>query len=157
MAFKGISGKADRQVARYQLSAPVVFFWKLEKQTRMRAEGTLRDIGPRGIFVFGKNVPPLNVETHVEILLPPIREDSKPVRIKGVGRVIRRHLGPENVGFALLSTSLLLRPATARTSQPLHAEANELPGAAPNFHPRRHRASAVSGSALFRRSVGKEG
>src|SRR6478609_1711843 len=112
MATKGTSGKVDRQVARYQLTAPVVFFWKLEKQTRMRAEGTLRDIGPRGIFIFGKTIPPLNVEAHVEILLPPIREDCKPVRIKGVGRVIRRHLGPENVGFALLSTSLLLRPAT---------------------------------------------
>ena len=106
-----VAGRTGRKVARYQLSAPVIFFWKPDRHSRMRAEGTLSDIGTRGIFVLGHTIPPLDVDIHFEILLPPLHEDSSPVRIKGVGRVVREHQGPMRSGFALLSFGLLLRPA----------------------------------------------
>jgi hypothetical protein len=109
-------GRATRTVARYQLSAPVIIFWKPDRHSRMRAEGTLFDIGTRGIYVLCATIPPLDVDIHFEILLPPLHEDSSPVRIKGVGRVVREQQGPVRSGFALLSYGLLLRPA-ARTDQ----------------------------------------
>lgn len=100
-----------RNHARYRVRAPVFFSWKDVAAGNQRGEGMTRDIGTGGMFVWTDVNPPLGASLRVEVLLPRIDQEAKPLCIEASGHVIRaesRHGTDGGPGFGFSGDALVL-------------------------------------------------
>jgi len=98
-----------RKNNRYRLNAPVVFFWKDEGNAQHAGTGRTRDIGLGGAFVFTKICPPLEAPLHLEVVLPTVYIEVRPLKVEGDGQVIRVEPGVPGGGFAAAIRHFSLR------------------------------------------------
>jgi hypothetical protein len=101
-----------RKHNRYRLDAPVSFIWRDEREIQHEGTGLTRDIGLGGVFVFTPACPPLEVPVHVELMLPRLHSEARPLLVQGNGQVIRVEPGgPSGTGggFAATIKRFLLR------------------------------------------------
>jgi hypothetical protein len=90
-----------RKSRRYSLSAPAVFLWERPDGLLQEGEGTIRDIGDRGVFILGDLAPPLGGHVDVDVYLPCLEPGRNAVRLHGEGTVIRVDRDPDGIqGFA---------------------------------------------------------
>jgi hypothetical protein len=101
-----------RKDTRYRLDAPVSFFWRDEREVQHYGTGLTHDIGLGGVFVFTQACPPLEVSVHVELVLPKVHSQAKPLVVQGDGQVVRVEPGgPSGTagGFAANIKRFVLR------------------------------------------------
>ena len=101
----------SRKVPRYPVQAPVTFTWSEEGQA-MQGNGWTRDISEVGVFVYSAQCPPPGSETQLEVVLPPLGEAGRILRIRmeaAVLRVSAETSKPEGSGFALKSHHAILK------------------------------------------------
>jgi hypothetical protein len=102
----------SRKSVRYQIGVPAFFSWKAKGRRRV-GEGVTRDISAEGMFVSTSSSPPAEVQIRIEIVLPPLHTGAPPLRIRGVGKVIRTETGSATAGFALASQAFALQNGAA--------------------------------------------
>jgi hypothetical protein len=114
----GSTGQIDRRKqARFRLIAEVTFFWFDMNGTRLRGQGTTQDVSSEGVLVVSQTAPPVGAALLYEVFLPKLSADSAPMRMKGVGMVVRAAAALDKAGerFAIHAPSSLLtspqRPA----------------------------------------------
>jgi hypothetical protein len=94
---------------RYRLDLPMTFRWRdLQGRERVGA-GFTHDVSAVSIFVFSRDLPPLNGMLHCEMKLPRLR-DAGCVPVTVSGRVVRLVEGGNwrQHGFAVLGEMLHL-------------------------------------------------
>jgi hypothetical protein len=117
-----------RKHYRYQLGAPVMFFWKDARDTQHEGIGLTRDICVRGLFAFTASPPPLESEVKLKVFLPPGRSAVPPLRIQGRGRVVRVDAAPggqRRAGFAVAGERFVLRRGGNIDEQESHTSDTE--------------------------------
>jgi hypothetical protein len=100
-----------RKHIRYRLNAPVSFIWRDEREVQHEGTGETRDVALGGVFVFARTCPPLEAPVHVELLLPKLTSEARPLLVQGDGQVIRVEPGGPNGtggGFAASINRFLL-------------------------------------------------
>ncbi|PYU28248.1 MAG: hypothetical protein DMG32_03235 [Acidobacteria bacterium] len=94
-----------RSAVRYAISASVVFTWQGPRGP-LQGGGVTRDISTAGLYIRTPASPPIAVAVQVEIFLPSIEPEGKPVKILSEGRVIRVEKSSANEaprGFAAVT------------------------------------------------------
>lgn len=89
----------------------MTFSWSEEGQ-RKTGEGWTRDISEIGVFVYSSCCPPQGAQTQLEVVLPPLGDDGRILRIHieaAVLRISREMAQTEYSGFAL-SGHVILKP-----------------------------------------------
>lgn len=75
-----------RKSRRYELSAPVVFWWTDSQGILQERTGRTRDICATGSFVVSDTLPPAGAQVEIDVFLQP---SFKVLQLRGEGRVIR--------------------------------------------------------------------
>jgi hypothetical protein len=78
-----------RRAERYQLSAPVRFYWSTKEDTLQSGGGVLRDIHSNGAYVLSNTAPPVGARVQLEIILPDLQGDAPGMQLFGEGYVLR--------------------------------------------------------------------
>ncbi|MHB8485876.1 MAG: hypothetical protein ACYDCM_09115, partial [Candidatus Acidiferrales bacterium] len=65
-----------RQHTRFDLSAPVTYFWKEQGSIRRAGRGTTRDVSECGLFVVTDSFPPAGAVIEFEVSFS-FRDDSQ--------------------------------------------------------------------------------
>ncbi|MHB8616342.1 MAG: PilZ domain-containing protein [Candidatus Acidiferrales bacterium] len=76
-----------RQHTRFDLSAPVTYFWKEQGSIRRAGRGTTRDVSECGLFVVTDSFPPAGAVIEFEVSFS-FRDDSQ-IQMKAKGEVVR--------------------------------------------------------------------
>lgn len=100
-----------RSQIRFNLRAPVHFSWRDRDGALHHGEGFTRDICSRGVYVCAEWRPPADVDIHVDISLPSLRDANGTVLISGKAKIVRVEapVPDENFGgFVVESRSFLL-------------------------------------------------
>jgi hypothetical protein len=88
-----------RQNKRYQLNAPVSFFWESREGSVGMGEGHTRDISVTGIFILTTGLVPKGSLVRMDVSLPPLHGKGQRVHLHTQGRVLRT----EDAGFAAMA------------------------------------------------------
>jgi hypothetical protein len=103
----------SRKLARYRLSAPVVFSWTDTDDLKQHAEGITRDISGGGLFIWSEACPPVGINLRCEVFLPKVNPYAQGLQVVSAGKITRLER-PSNVhhreGFAVvLGAPVLVR------------------------------------------------
>ena len=122
-----------RKGTRFNVRAPAIFSWVDEQGKPNEAAGFTRDIAIDSVFVWCHTLFPFEqTKMSIEVLLPKLSEDVKPMRFCGEGTVTRVERGPLDEGFALVfsaesaflfshsSRYRILDPSELRSRGPAH-------------------------------------
>jgi PilZ domain len=116
-----------RRHDRYDLIAPVAFFWKDLQRSRTQGKGFMRDLSVGGLFVMTDTLPPADTTLRLEIHLEFPRSDSAVV-ILAKGQVCRVELSDlvgVNSGFAASTKRLRLHNIRSRGEETLGTKSPE--------------------------------
>lgn len=100
-----------RQVTRFPVDAPIVFWW-VDNGVVRRCEGRTRDISEAGAFVYATTCPVPGSEIGFKIFLPIVPGFEHKTRVEADGKVLRVEQAQVRrgcTGFAILTRHTLLR------------------------------------------------
>jgi hypothetical protein len=90
-----------RKATRYRVNASACYWWQRAEGTLEEAQGSLRDISDRGVFIIAKDLPPAGALVQLEVRLPVVAGASTSAHLHGEGKVVRTDgPGGEQSGFA---------------------------------------------------------
>jgi hypothetical protein len=78
-----------RQETRYQLNAPVSYWWSCSKGEIQEGNGVTRDISQTGVFVETAECPPAGTPVQMTVSLPRLGGDGSGMKLHGEGVVVR--------------------------------------------------------------------
>lgn len=106
-----------RSRKRFDLRAPVEYFWTDSAQLQRRGQGTTRDVSERGIFILTEASPPVGAAVRFEVSFP-FGDDSQ-IQLKAQGHVTRVETSGEipEYGFATVTNLLSVDNLQASTSE----------------------------------------
>lgn len=79
----------DRHETRYEVAAPVTFWWLCADGSIHAGEGVTRDISDRGVSVIAKECPPVRALVQMTIALPGSWDKGRGITLHGEGTVVR--------------------------------------------------------------------
>ena len=94
-----------RKSRRYCLSAPAFYCWERADGILHEAQGTIRDISSRGVFVIAEALPPPGAHLELNVYLPSLSGTPRSVQLTGEGTVLR--VGRAGVGQAGFAAEVL--------------------------------------------------
>ena len=95
-----------RQFKRYQLAAPVNYWWPTPEGPVQAGHGITRDISNNGVMVIARECPPKDARIQMTIYIDPQKENNPTLKLHGEGTVVRVQLetreqpSQEGIGFA---------------------------------------------------------
>lgn len=117
-----------RRQKRYELEAPVSFFWKDAGGNRRRGHGFLRDVSEKGVFVWTHESPPLGTKVQFEILFKSAISASG-LRMQARGEIVRVERSQQveqGGGFAASTKTLRMHSNKVDVVQEHRKETNAL-------------------------------
>ena len=103
------------------MRAQVIFRWGKSQKGPFHGEGTTRDVGLAGAYVFTGTCPPINEKVQLEIILPPLFTGSS-TRVRAEMKVLRVEQGSGSEGrggFSVFGKGFSLRPGSKEPSSPI--------------------------------------
>lgn len=82
-------GLHERHETRYEVAAPVAFWWLRADGSIHGGEGVTRNISNRGVLVTAKECPPVEALIQMTIALPGGWGDGRGITLHGEGTVVR--------------------------------------------------------------------
>lgn len=82
-------GLHERHGTRYEVAAPVTFWWLCADGSIHSGEGVTRDVSNRGVSVIAKECPPVKALIQMTIALPGSWENGRGITLHGEGTVVR--------------------------------------------------------------------
>jgi hypothetical protein len=89
-----------RKARRYAMSATVSFYWDRGDGILQEGQGATRDVSSRGVFVVTDAAPRVGGQLELELYFKSPGRESKLVRFRGEGKVIRAVKKGGESGFA---------------------------------------------------------
>ena len=78
-----------RRAGRYQISAPVFFYWAPQTGPAQSGQGTTRDINGHGVYVETDELPTVGALVQMDVLLPTMAFSGPGMHLTGDGLVLR--------------------------------------------------------------------
>lgn len=112
------------------MRARVVFRWGKSQNGPFLGEGTTRDVGLAGAYVFTATCPPVNEMVELEIILPPLFTTSN-TRVRAEMKVLRveeNSAGEGRGGFSVYGKGFTLRAGSKESPGMISGFANGMEG-----------------------------
>ena len=78
-----------RKTKRYRLSAPAFYCWERADGILQEAQGRVRDISSRGVFILAEALPSPGAHLELNVYLPSLGGTPRSVQLSGEGTVLR--------------------------------------------------------------------
>lgn len=78
-----------RQENRYQLTAPVSYWWSCSKGQIREGSGVTRNISQAGVLVVTNECPPAGTPIQIAVFLPRLQGEGHGMKLHGEGTVLR--------------------------------------------------------------------
>ena len=78
-----------RQAYRYEIAAPVNFWWSCSGAPAQAGEGVTRDIGASGLWIEANACPPAGALIQITVFFPSAKGSGRAVSLVGEGIVVR--------------------------------------------------------------------
>jgi PilZ domain len=78
-----------RREKRFEVAAPVDFWWPTQRGSVRTSHGITRDIGNSGVLVTAEECPPVGTHIQMTIRVPKQRSSGRPLELHGEGTVVR--------------------------------------------------------------------
>lgn len=78
-----------RRANRYEITAPVSYWWSLRKGPMHSGHGEMRNISHSGVLVATTECPPLGTVVEMSVVLPRVRGNGNGMKLHGEGIVLR--------------------------------------------------------------------
>lgn len=118
-----------RDANRYQIAAPVSYWWSGQDESVQTGHGITQNISSSGVLIVAHICPPKRVRLHIEVRLPPSKENAHGMELHGDGSVVRiesietANPGKRTTGFAV---SVQFYPAKENTADEVPGRGTEL-------------------------------